>query len=163
MIFGQLVGPSGTSSMIPQASNLSNFFSTFSLTPNGILWMGCATSFTGVLSLIFDSYPFKRPTQLNSSLYLSFTSDLWSRPQICSQNGWVQCKVGSVFPLSQQSRVLLPFPSITTKSASTVMLVSVQMTWAVNVLNVGIVVWCSVIIQMRPWHLFGFCTEFSES
>ena len=32
----QLVGPSGTSSMIPQASNSSNFFSTFSLTPNGM-------------------------------------------------------------------------------------------------------------------------------
>ena len=51
----QLVGPSGTSSMIPQASNSSNLFSTFSVKPNGILQMGCATGFTEVMTLTFNS------------------------------------------------------------------------------------------------------------
>ena len=51
----QLVGPSGTSAVIPQASNLSNFYPTFSLTPNGILRTGCATGFLEVLTLRFNS------------------------------------------------------------------------------------------------------------
>ena len=42
----QPVGPSGTSSIISACSNLSNFLSTFSHRPNGILHTGWARGFT---------------------------------------------------------------------------------------------------------------------
>ena len=127
-----VVGPSGTSSIIPACTNSSSFLSTFSCSCKGTRRRGCAIGVNDESTWRPRSLFLSKPSPSNNSRNRSKISLLFTE-LICNGLTSKNPRHSAV----SLSNSLWPSRFITTKSATQHNLVSFEITSAVKVLSVG--------------------------